>query len=115
MNKYSFRIDSNPFIMIGIRLWFSVLLMFAGSAIVSFYQMLNAYKPNVSNADEWLPFENERHSLRDGQRKRSSGSITKKDVVKSHGLFPFNEPKYKSIKSIALLGERNSGTRWIYG
>ena len=79
--------------------------------------MLNSYKPDLLNTytDEWLPFENERHSLRDGQSMRSSESISKKDAVKNHGLFPFNEPKDGSIRSIALLGERNSGTRWIYG
>ena len=27
----------------------------------------------------------------------------------------FREPKDGTIKSISLLGERNSGTRWIYG
>ena len=27
----------------------------------------------------------------------------------------FREPKGGTIKSISLLGERNSGTRWIYG
>ena len=29
--------------------------------------------------------------------------------------FKFREPTDGSIKSISLLGERNSGTRWIYG
>lgn len=98
--------------MFGIRLWFSVICMFVGSAIVSFYQMLNNYTPNLSTMDEWLPFENERQNLRDAKKKSSSKTV-RSDVT--NGLFEFNEPKDGSIKSIALLGERNSGTRWIYG
>ena len=31
------------------------------------------------------------------------------------GLAEFHEPIDGTIQSISLLGERNSGTRWIYG
>jgi hypothetical protein len=100
--------------MFGLRLWFSVLCMFAGSAILSFYKMLNNYKPDTtSNVEEWAPFENERQGLRDA-KKKSSAPI-KNVAGNKNGLFEFKQPKDGSIKSIALLGERNSGTRWIYG
>jgi hypothetical protein len=87
--------------------------MFAGSAIVSFYRMVNNYKPDTSNINEWIPFEDERQGLRDAKNKLSTPN--KKVVGNKNGLFEFNEPTDGSIKSIALLGERNSGTRWIYG
>jgi hypothetical protein len=39
------------------------------------------------------------------------------DVDEGEGveMAEFREPKDGTIKSISLLGERNSGTRWIYG
>jgi hypothetical protein len=100
--------------MIGIRLWFSVLCMFVGSAVLSFYKTLNEYKPDLSNMDEWLPLENEGHALRNTPKKYLSGGTRNKDSS-TNGLFAFSEPKDGSIKSISLLGERNTGTRWIYG
>ena len=81
--------------------------MFAGSAIVSFYQMLNNHKPDLS-VDEWLPFENDWQGLR-------TNSVSSLRSNTDEQLFAFNEPEDGTIASIALLGERNSGTRWIYG
>ena len=79
--------------------------MFVGSAVISLYQMLSNHQQDISIVDEWLPFENQRQGRQDSETKKTPGSR----------LFAFDEPKDGSINSIALLGERNSGTRWIYG
>ena len=47
-------------------------------------------------------------------------TVAQRDVVDFSGvvvggLAEFHEPIEGTIKSISLLGERNSGTRWIYG
>jgi hypothetical protein len=100
--------------MIGLRLWLSLLFMCVGSAILSFYQtMLGNYESDLVSVDEWMPFENEGRGenmlLRNEKKKARAFTGNGAD------LFDFREPKDGSIKSIALLGERNSGTRWIYG
>ena len=93
--------------MLGLRLYFSVICMFVGSAVISLYRRLSnyQYQPDISSVDEWLPFENQQQGPQNAETKMTPGSR----------LFAFKEPKDGSIKSIALLGERNSGTRWIYG
>jgi hypothetical protein len=74
----------------GIRLWMSLAILCVGSAIVSFQQMnyLSGFLPSSGDAAEDEP---------------------------SVDMADFHEPKDGTIKSISLLGERNSGTRWIYG
>ena len=78
-------------------------------------------------ADEWVPMLNRGI---DTNSDYTYASATKEQFsdqrvqlnndgerfhVDSNGLVEFREPKDGSIKSISLLGERNSGTRWIYG
>jgi hypothetical protein len=106
--------------MIGLRLWLSLFFMCIGSAIISFYQtLLGEFQPDLSYVDEWMPFENEgwaESKLHLRHAQEHSGGISKEVRVRNiNGVFGFREPKDGSIESIALLGERNSGTRWIYG
>jgi hypothetical protein len=79
-----------PTMIAGIRLWMSLAILCVGSAIVSFQQMnyLSGFLPSLGGDAAYEP------------------SVDTAD---------FREPKDGTIKSISLLGERNSGTRWIYG
>lgn len=111
----------------GFRLWASVIFMCIGSAMLSWRQTvyLNNF-PNLVPADDFLvPLENQdmwHESAYDtgGNRNKvqvvnsavKEGTSKKRDY---YGLAKFREPKDGTIKSISLLGERNSGTRWIYG
>ena len=75
----------------GIRLWMSLAILCVGSAIVS--------KQQMNYLSGFLP---------------SSGGDAAEDEP-SVDMADFREPQAGTIKSISLLGERNSGTRWIYG
>eukprot|EP01082_Thalassiosira_pseudonana_P011470 g9784.t1 g9784 contig4:571355-572336(+) len=77
--------------MIGFRLGASIAMMCIGSSVC--FKRLRS--PAIVNTDEGDSSED----YRGGEE----------------GTFPFREPVDGSIKSISLLGERNSGTRWIYG
>lgn len=108
----------------GFRLWASVIFMCIGSAMLSWRQTeyLNNF-PNLVPADDFLvPLENqyvwhEPAYDTDGNGNKVVNSAVKEGTSKKryHGLAKFREPKDGSIKSISLLGERSSGTRWIYG
>ena len=75
-------------------MWMSLVILCAGSLIISFQQMnylSGSFLPSFVYDDA--------------------------DVDGGEGveMAEFREPKDGTIKSISLLGERNSGTRWIYG
>ncbi len=80
-----------PTMITGIRLWMSLAILCVGSAIIS--------KQQMNYLSGFLP---------------SSGGDAAEDEP-SVDMADFREPKDGTIKSISLLGERNSGTRWIYG
>mmetsp|Transcript_8987 Transcript_8987/g.21874 ORF Transcript_8987/g.21874 Transcript_8987/m.21874 type:complete len:351 (-) Transcript_8987:318-1370(-) len=89
----------------GARLWMSVILMCIASAMLSLRQTVyigdlqSHDELNESEFDEWAPMIN--------RRENTDGGVG--------GMADFREPKDGAIKSISLLGERSSGTRWIYG
>ncbi|KAL7524750.1 hypothetical protein ACHAXR_000702, partial [Thalassiosira sp. AJA248-18] len=103
----------------GFRLWMSVMFMCIGSAMLSWRQTIffstlqTDFYPIV---DEWVPMENQEQLQSQSQNSedRSDRSVDG-DVEGAGGTAAFHEPKDGTIKSISLLGERNSGTRWIYG
>ena len=80
--------------IVEIRLWMSLVILCAGSLIIVFQQMKYL-------TGSFLP----------------SSVYDDADVDGGEGveMAEFREPKDGTIKSISLLGERNSGTRWIYG
>ena len=124
----------------GFRLWMSVVLMCVGSAMLSWFQTLylrEHFQPDlppsfdgnapVENQGRWKP---QSRQTKDRDAAPIRGKAEKKSTVekpqkllndevnrevKDKGLADFIEPKDGTIKSISLLGERNSGTRWIYG
>ena len=115
---------------VGFRLWMSVTLMCIGSAILSWHQTI--FFTNFQSGDdaiiidEWVPMENDPElSQFIKENKIDDTSYDQPTQSKQHwndndrdgvgGMAPFREPKKGTIKSISLLGERNSGTRWIYG
>ncbi|KAL7534859.1 hypothetical protein ACHAWF_004974 [Thalassiosira exigua] len=103
-------------VIAGRRLWMSVVLMCLGSAVVSWHQkrFLAGWQlddTSTSSDDDFSPLENK-------GRWRSAwlrpwDRWVRPDVPS--GTAAFREPKAGTIKSISLLGERNSGTTWMYG
>lgn len=66
----------------------------------------------MENQVEWQP---ESHAEEeDGHGNGETGESFDEHTAKGE-LVDFREPADGTIKSISLLGERNSGTRWIYG
>ena len=125
----------------GFRLWLSVLLMCVGSALLSWFQTLylrEHFQPDLPPSfDGNAPVENQgwwkkpqSRQAKDRDATPIRGKAEKKPTdekpqkilndgvnmkAKDKGLAAFIQPKDGTIKSISLLGERNSGTRWIYG
>lgn len=107
----------------GLRLWTSVTLMFIfiGTAMISWRQMkFSSNFQSELSADEWAPIESQKQwQTQSGYSEDQSAdqSDDEEDGVSTNAgeMADFREPKDGSIKSISLLGERNSGTRWIYG
>lgn len=105
----------------GFRLWLSVLFMCLGSAMLSWRQtiFISIYTNNFHGPTDDSPsFFNGAEDDDDGVDRQSTSfqQTNNNDVEKDDAsLFKFREPADGSIKSISLLGERNSGTRWIYG
>ena len=81
------------------RTWASLVVLAVGLIIISFRQMdyLNGYASFWTTTWDALPPQ------------------YTEDSNQSVEMAAFIEPKDGTIKSISLLGERNSGTRWIYG
>ncbi len=124
----------------GFRLWMSVTLMCVGSAMLSWFQTLylrEHFQPDlppsfdgnapVENQGRWKP-QSKQAKDRDATPIRGKAEkqptdekpqkLLNEDVnrkAKNKELADFIEPKDGTITSISLLGERNSGTRWIYG
>mmetsp|Transcript_36200 Transcript_36200/g.76082 ORF Transcript_36200/g.76082 Transcript_36200/m.76082 type:complete len:378 (+) Transcript_36200:230-1363(+) len=116
----------------GIRIWMSVILMCIGSAMLSWRQTLffSSFESDLSpSVGEWAPMESQQEerwqSHQQFQSEDHSDQLEDEDqsiqLDDEYGkdeasvMADFREPKDGTIKSISLLGERNSGTRWIYG
>jgi len=104
------------------------MLMCIASVMLSLQQTIflsNFQTDWASAVDEWAPMDHqEQWKLQSDESEDQSARQSKKDqsdVEDGHydnedgGMAEFREPKSGTIKSISLLGERNSGTRWIYG
>jgi len=85
----------------GMRMWASLVVLAMGLISISLKQMdyLNGYASFWTTTWDALP------------RQYTDNDSSNQSVE----MAAFIEPKDGTIKSIALLGERNSGTRWIYG
>ena len=128
----------------GFRPWTMLaILMFIGTAMLSqrqskFFNNLQSDYFSTSSysassidgwtpsEDEWAPLESqvEEYKLYPSEDQllvdQSDSLDGAPDGVESDDddvgeMTAFREPKDGTIKSISLLGERNSGTRWIYG
>ena len=107
--------------------WTSFILLCAGFAIVSLHET-KYYTNNIDEGGElgrrrsqsdriFLrtddPFEDVSSSSSDHQLDDRADDIHYYYAL--GGMADFIQPEDGTIKSISLLGERNSGTRWIYG
>lgn len=112
-----------------------------GGAMLSWRQkiLFGSFQSDVSPIfDEWSPMENQKQWENEPYRSSEADDLSRSsDQVdgaygvagrnrnkrpatgtkgsQQVGMADFREPKDGTIKSISLLGERNSGTRWIYG
>jgi len=96
--------------------------MCIGSAMLSWHQVIffSNFQSNFSSdVDDWEPLESHgRWPNSVDQSGKSEDQYVQDDGEEGKvvtRLAKFREPKDGTIKSISLLGERNSGTRWIYG
>jgi len=85
----------------GMRMWASLVVLAMGLISISLKQMdyLNGYASFWTTTWDALP-------------PQYTDNLSNNQSVE---MAAFIEPKDGTIKSISLLGERNSGTRWIYG
>ena len=85
----------------GMRMWASLVVLAMGLISIALKQMdyLNGYASFWTTTWDALP-----PHFTDNDSSNQSVEMA-----------AFIEPKDGTIKSISLLGERNSGTRWIYG
>ena len=82
--------------------------------MLTWYQtMINSYQADPSAVrGEWMPTEEAQweFTMTEGSEDQLDGDES--DIFE--GTFADREAVDGSIDSISLLGERNSGTRWIY-
>jgi hypothetical protein len=114
--------------------WASTILLCAGFAVLSFRQTKYIISDDIdlkgrSSGRRHLPRTDDAHADDDdlssdhggiiasgdgdGDDDRPGDDIHEYDAL--GGMADFIQPEDGTIRSISLLGERNSGTRWIYG
>ncbi len=99
------------------RLWLSLVAMFVGSAMLTWYQSMinhyNSYSPQLR--EEWMPLEQAQSEFTSTEESEDRSEVYDGgENAPLQGTFADREAVDGSIESISLLGERNSGTRWIY-
>lgn len=92
--------DEHETMIAGMRMWASIVVLAMGLISISLKQMdyLNRYASFWTTTWDALPPQ-----YTDNDSSNQSVEMA-----------AFIEPEDGTIKSISLLGERNSGTRWIY-
>lgn len=122
--------------MLAARTYLSLACMLCTSALLRWNANLAQVLGDLSTdaqpydeVDDALPLENQQFLRPAGAFAESPGSYNvnldrqvsgghgsppQQTPLEEDGTFPQRDPREGTIKSISLLGERNSGTRWIY-
>ena len=115
--------------------WASTILLCAGFAVLSLRQTKYIISDDIddlkgrSGGRRHLPRTDDAYADDDDLSSDHGGIIASEDVDGDDdrpgddiheydalgGMADFIQPEDGAIRSISLLGERNSGTRWIYG
>lgn len=102
----------------------SIILLCVGTVMLTLHQatFIVSFSQVASPIDAWAPHMPSLTDERNGQSTRQAHKkMDQSEDKDSHSenadrkIVEFREPKDGTIKSISLLGERNTGTRWIYG